>query len=410
MLYPKLLRPALFRLQPETAHEFALHTLSLALGTRAARDFAARRFVREPFGKLTRFGLTFKNPVGVAAGFDKNAVVARELCALGFGFVEVGSVTHVPQPGNPRPRLFRLPQDRALINRQGFNNDGAAAVAERLARFGRVPCVLGVNVGKSRAVDLRDAAPDYVASLELVRPHADYVAVNVSSPNTPGLRELQRADALASLLGAIQQRNRELAKVDDGTAGGGSEDSSQGDDARASSDHRASRRVVPLLVKVAPDLGEGELELIADVARRAGVDGIIATNTTTSREGLRTGAEEVAACGAGGLSGAPLRERATKMIANLYRLARRSLTIVGCGGVFTAEDAWEKICAGASLVQLYTGFIYQGPTVARDINDGLRAILDREGFKSFDEAVGCQAEECSALSSQQSAGRSAPER
>src|ERR1051325_4774722 len=155
MLYPRLLRPALFRLQPETAHELALHTLTLALGTRAARDFAARRFAREPFGALRRFGLTFKNPVGVAAGFDKNGVVARELCALGFGFVEVGSVTHVPQPGNPRPRLFRLPKDRALINRQGFNNDGAATVAERLARLGRKACVLGVNLGKRRAVDLR---------------------------------------------------------------------------------------------------------------------------------------------------------------------------------------------------------------------------------------------------------------
>ncbi|MCA1815374.1 MAG: quinone-dependent dihydroorotate dehydrogenase [Acidobacteria bacterium] len=367
-MYDSLLRPALFRLRPEAAHELALRTLSLALGTRAARDFAARRLMREPFGELRRFGLTFRNPIGVAAGFDKNGVVARELCALGFGCVEVGSVTHVPQPGNPRPRLFRLPEDRALINRQGFNNDGAASLAERLARAPRPGCVLGVNIGKSRAVDLSDAAPDYLASFDLVRAHADYVAINVSSPNTPGLRELQRADALSSLLVALQRRNRELAESDHG-------------------------RVVPLLVKVAPDLGEGGLELIVDVARRAGADGVIATNTTTSREGLRTGAAEVAACGEGGLSGAPLRERATKMIANLYRLARGSLTIVGCGGVFAAEDAWEKICAGASLVQLYTGFIYQGPTVARDLNDGLRRILDREGFKSFDEAVGWRAEE-----------------
>lgn len=361
MIYRSLLRPALFRLDPERAHEFALHTLSTALGTEAARRFASRRLARASFGGLRRFGLTFDNPIGVAAGFDKNGKVARQLCALGFGFVEVGTVTHQPQPGNAQPRLFRLPLDRALVNRQGFNNDGAAALAARLARQGRPACVLGINIGKSRVVDVTDAVPDYLASFELVRPHADYVAVNVSSPNTPHLRELQRADALASLLGALQSRNRALA---------------------------ASRAVVPLLVKVAPDLGEGELELIVDVARRTGVDGIIATNTTTSRAGLRTPSDVVAACGEGGLSGAPLRAVATRMIANLYRLARGSLTIVGVGGVFTAEDAWEKICAGASLVQLYTGFVYQGFTVARDINEGLRRLCERDGFKSLDEAVG----------------------
>jgi dihydroorotate dehydrogenase len=361
MLYRKLLRPALFRLEPETAHEFALHALSLSLGSELARSLVARRLASAPFGELRRFGLTFENPVGVAAGFDKNGRVVRQLCALGFGFVETGTVTHLPQPGNARPRLFRLPADRALINRQGFNNEGAADLAARLAREGHPPCVLGVNIGKSRAVDVNDAIPDYLASFDTVRAHADYVVVNVSSPNTPGLRELQRADALSSLLNAIQQRNRE------------------------------SGRAVPLLVKVAPDLDESELELIVDVALRARIDGIIATNTTTKREGLRTPAGEVAACGEGGLSGAPLRERATKMIANLYRLARGSLTIVGVGGIFTAEDAWEKICAGASLVQLYTGFVYQGFTVARDINEGLRSIVEREGFKSLDDAVGCRA-------------------
>ncbi|MDQ3906869.1 MAG: quinone-dependent dihydroorotate dehydrogenase [Acidobacteriota bacterium] len=378
MLYRTLLRPALFRLEPERAHEFALHALELGLGTEAARNFFARRFAREPFGELRRFGLTFKNPVGVAAGFDKNGRVARQLCALGFGFVEAGTVTNLAQPGNARPRLFRLPEDRALINRQGFNNEGASALAARLAREGRPRCVLGVNIGKSRAVDVTDAIPDYLASFDAVRAHADYVAVNVSSPNTPGLRELQRADALASLLGAIQQRNREAA--------GGDPDATESAAARR-------EKVVPLLVKIAPDLGEGELELIVDVARRAGVGGIIATNTTTSRDNLRTHASEIAACGEGGLSGAPLRERATKMIANLYRLARGGLTIVGVGGIFTARDAWEKICAGASLVELYTGFVYQGFAVARDINDGLRLILEREGFKSLDDAVGCRAEE-----------------
>jgi dihydroorotate dehydrogenase len=378
MLYRTLLRPALFRLDPERAHEFALHALELGLGTESARNFVARRFAREPFGELRRFGLTFKNPVGVAAGFDKNGKVARQLCALGFGFVEVGTVTNLAQPGNARPRLFRLLEDRALVNRLGFNNDGAAALAARLARDGRPACVLGVNIGKSRAVDVSEAIPDYLASFDAVRTHADYVAVNVSSPNTPGLRELQRADALASLLGAIQRRSREPADGDQGETEGA--------------------RPVPLLVKIAPDLGEGEIELIVDVALRAGVAGIIATNTTTSRDGLRTHASEVAACGEGGLSGGPLRERATKMIANLYRLARGGLTIVGVGGVFTARDAWEKICAGAGLVELYTGFVYQGFAAARDINDGLLRILEREGFSSLDEAVGCRAEEMSAVS------------
>ncbi|HEV2765803.1 MAG TPA: quinone-dependent dihydroorotate dehydrogenase [Pyrinomonadaceae bacterium] len=374
MFYHSFLRPALFRLEPETAHEFALHTLSTALGTGGARRAASRRFSRSPFGPLERFGLTFKNPVGLAAGFDKNGKVARQLAALGFGFVEVGTVTHLPQPGNPRPRLFRLPQDRALVNRLGFNNEGAAALARRVARDGKPDCVLGVNIGKSRAVAVEEAAADYLASFDLVRPFADYVAVNVSSPNTPGLRELQRADALHALLASIQQRNHQAHA---GEADGGGATATR------------ARGPVPLLVKVAPDLGEGELELIVDVALRVGVAGVIATNTTTGREGLsRTAPERVAACGEGGLSGGPLRARSTEVVAALYRLSRGRLTIIGVGGVFTARDAWEKICAGASLVQLYTGFVYQGATAARDINDGLAALARRDGFASLDAAVG----------------------
>ena len=365
MIYRSILRPALFRLDPETAHELALHALSVSLGAGAARRAAERRFARAPFGELERFGLKFKNPVGLAAGFDKNGAVARQLAALGFGFVEVGTVTHLAQPGNPRPRLFRLPRDRALVNRQGFNNAGAAALAERIRREGKPPCVLGVNIGKSRLVAVEEAAADYLASFEIVRPFADYVAVNVSSPNTPGLRELQRADALEALLGALQRRNRELG------AGGG------------------ERQLIPLLVKVSPDLEQRELELIVEVARRAGLAGIIATNTTAGRDRITHATPaRVAACGEGGLSGAPLRSRATEVIANLYRLARGSLTIVGVGGVFDAADAWEKICAGASLVQLYTGFVYQGVTVARDINDGLAQLAARHGFKTLDAAVG----------------------
>ncbi|MGB7925993.1 MAG: quinone-dependent dihydroorotate dehydrogenase [Pyrinomonadaceae bacterium] len=366
MLYRFVLRPVLFRLPPESAHEMALHSLSLALSPEWARKVVARRLNREPFGELRRFGLSFKNPVGLAAGFDKNGRAAQGLAALGFGFIEVGTVTHQPQPGNPRPRLFRLPLDGALVNRLGFNNDGAAAVARRLATH-RPDCVLGINIGKSRAVPIEEAIPDYLASFEIAHALADYVVVNVSSPNTPNLRELQRADALRELLEALQTRNRELAAK---SAGHGS---------------------VPLLVKIAPDLDEGELESIVDVARGAMMAGIIATNTTTSRARLRTPPRVVESLGEGGLSGAPLRSRSTETVAALYRLTRGKMPIIGVGGIFTAEDAWEKVCAGASLVQIYTGFIYQGVTVARDINDGLAKILEQHGYATLDEAVGCRA-------------------
>lgn len=371
MLYRSVLRPVLFRLPPESAHEMALHTLSLALSSEWARSAVARRFNRAPFGELRRFGLSFKNPVGLAAGFDKNGTAAQGLAALGFGFIEVGTVTHLPQPGNPRPRLFRLPTDGALVNRLGFNNRGAAAVARHLAEH-RPDCVLGINIGKSRAVPIEEAIPDYLASFELVRALADYVVINVSSPNTPNLRELQRADALRELLDALQTRNQKL------------------------SEERESRRSVPLLVKIAPDLDEGELEAIVDVAQQTNMAGIIATNTTTSRARLRTPSRVVESYGAGGLSGAPLRARSTAMIAALYRLTRGKMPIIGVGGIFTAEDAWEKVCAGASLVQIYTGFIYQGVSVARDINDGLAKILEEQGYGTLDEAVGCRAEEMAA--------------
>ncbi len=371
MLYRSLVRPALFRLAPETAHEFALHALAVALKPEGVRRLAARRLQRAPFGELERFGLNFSNPVGLAAGFDKNGAAAHELAALGFGFLEVGTVTHLAQPGNPQPRLFRLPLDRALINRQGFNNEGAGALAARLARASLPACVLGINIGKSRVVEVAEATADYLASFEIVYPYADYITINVSSPNTPNLRELQRADALTELLDALQKRNRELSLRPGGVA--------------------ASARRLPLLVKVAPDLCESDLEMIIDVARRTDIDGIVATNTTIDRENLsNTPAGVVAAIGAGGLSGAPLRSRSTEVIRTLYRLSRGTIRIIGVGGIFNAADAWEKICAGASLVQLYTGFIYEGVTAARDINEGLAEILRREGFRTLEEAVGCR--------------------
>lgn len=366
MLYRTILRPLLFRLPSETAHELALHSLKFGFSAAWLRKIVKRRYQRAPFGPLKRFGLSFDNPVGLAAGFDKNGTAAEGLSALGFGFIEVGSVTFHPQPGNVRPRLFRLPLDRALINRAGFNNDGAAALVRHLKTH-RPDCALGINIGKSRVVPIEEAIPDYVASFELAHPHADYIAINVSSPNTPNLRELQRADALHALLKTLQAKNLELTR-------------------------QANRdSPVPLLVKIAPDLSADEIEAIVDVARRAQLSGIIATNTTTSRAQLRTSERVVAACGEGGLSGAPLRSRSNEVIALLYRLTRGTLPIIGVGGIFTAADAWEKICAGASLVQLYTGLIYEGPSIVRDINNGLAEILQQQGFNSLDEAVGCHA-------------------
>jgi dihydroorotate dehydrogenase len=367
MLYSSLLRPLLFRLPPETAHELALHSLSFA--PNLTKTLLGDRFQRSPFGKLRRFGLTFANPVGLAAGFDKDGIALQSLAALGFGFIEAGTVTYQPQPGNERPRLFRLPVDKALINRAGFNNEGAKAFSQRVARD-RPDCVLGVSIGKSKAVALEQAVDDYLKSFETVYPAADYVAVNVSSPNTPRLRELQQADQLEELLRALQKRNRTL-----------------------SVEHERGRGVLPILVKLSPDLSDQELQLIVEVAQRNDVAGLIAANTTTERNGLRTPAAQVQECGEGGLSGAPLKRRSVAMIANLYQLTGGAMPLIGVGGIFTAEDAWEMISAGASLIQIYTGFIYEGPAIARRINDGLRRIISSEGFVSLDEAVGSRAKE-----------------
>jgi dihydroorotate dehydrogenase len=365
MLYRSLLRPLLFRLSPETAHELALHTLSFS--PRLVKRLLSRP-AQGSFGELRRFGLSFSNPVGLAAGFDKDGIALESLAALGFGFIEAGTVTYEPQPGNQRPRLFRLPQDKALINRAGFNNQGAVAFAQRVSTH-RPGTVLGVSIGKSKTVPIENALEDYLRSFEIVHPVADYIAVNVSSPNTPGLRSLQKAGQLEALLQALQRRNLEL------------------------SDQSSRARPTPLLVKLAPDLEPEDLKHIVDVVKSTGVAGLIATNTTTRREGLRTPKDKIAACGEGGLSGMPLRERSTNMIATLYNLTSGLVPIIGVGGIFTAEDAWEKICAGASLIQLYTGFIYQGPRIAQEISAGLLRIISRAGFGALDEAIGSRAKE-----------------
>lgn len=371
MLYRSLLRRLLFCLPPETAHELALHLLSTAPGL---TKFLSASTDQPSPGEIERFGLKFSNPVGLAAGFDKNGIALGGLGALGFSFIEAGTVTFHPQPGNERPRLFRLPRDKALINRAGFNNSGAVAFAQRVAKDSTQSrgYVLGVSIGKSKVAAIEEATDDYLKSFEIVYPVADYVAVNVSSPNTPGLRDLQQAKQLENLLVSLQRRNEELSQK-----------------------HGRSGKM-PLLVKISPDITSAELAEIAAVMRSNGISGVIATNTTTGREGLKSSAEEVQACGSGGLSGLPLRARSNTMIAELHQLTGGTLPIIGVGGIFTAQDAWDKISAGASLIQLYTGFIYQGPGIIADINRGLKEMMDREGIRSLDDAVGTQAKELAA--------------
>jgi len=305
--------------------------------------------------RVRALGLDFASPIGLAAGFDKNASAYEALAALGFGHVEVGTVTAHAQPGNPKPRLFRLPQDRALINRMGFNNLGADVVRTRLTGKRRVP--LGVNIGKTKVVPEAEAVADYVTSARLLGPLADYVVVNVSSPNTPGLRALQAVELLRPLLSSVKA---ELSSA-------------------------AVRR--PLLVKIAPDLSDEDIDAIADLAVDVGLDGIIATNTTISRAGLSTPAERVAVCGAGGLSGAVLKARSLQVLERLHARVGSRLTLVSVGGIETAEDAWARLRAGASLVQIYTGFVYGGPLTVWSMQRGLRRLLKESGLGSIQELI-----------------------
>jgi len=340
------------RLVPaETAHEFALRLIQLA-GAVPGGPAALRRALcpRDPALRVPALGLDFPTPLGLAAGFDKDARGFAALGALGFGFVEVGTLTALAQPGNPKPRLFRLMADRAIVNRMGFNNHGAAAAAARL-RERRRDVIVGVNIGKSRAVPEDEAVADYVASARAVAGVADYVVVNVSSPNTPGLRDLQAVDRLKPLLTAVRET------LD--AAGG-----------------------VPLLVKIAPDLADEDVDAIADLAVSLRLDGIIATNTTISREGLTAPAAQVAAAGAGGLSGPPLRERSLAVLRRLRVRAGDQLTLIAAGGIETADDAWERLAAGADLVQAYTAFVYGGPFWPRRVNAGLAARARRAGLDS----------------------------
>ncbi|SNC77503.1 dihydroorotate oxidase A [Hymenobacter gelipurpurascens] len=340
-MYKALLKPLFFQLDAERAHHLVFDNLkrmsrmpgatALLRGLYDFRDSGLEREV---------FGLTFRNPVGLAAGFDKNAVLTDELAALGFGFVEIGTVTPRPQPGNPTPRLFRLPTDEALINRMGFNNEGATAAAARL-RHRRSDMLIGGNIGKNKDTPNELAAHDYVACVEALHEVVDYFVVNVSSPNTPNLRQLQEREPLIQLLQQVQERNQSLPTPR------------------------------PLLLKIAPDLTDGQLDDILLIARETNLSGLVATNTTISRDGLLTPAGQVAALGAGGLSGKPLRQRATEVIRYLHRHSSGQLPIIGVGGIHSPQDAQEKLAAGASLIQLYTGFIYEGPGLVKRINQAL---------------------------------------
>ncbi|MDO9458196.1 quinone-dependent dihydroorotate dehydrogenase [Nocardioides sp.] len=338
-LYDRVFEHGFRRVDAERAHH---------LGFAAIRTVAPRLGRFRPQGDpVVAMGLTFPHALGLAAGFDKNAVGIDALGALGFGHVEVGTVTGQAQPGNPQPRLFRLVADRAVVNRMGFNNDGAQAVADRLAARGRRPDgpVLGINIGKTKVVPEDDDAAvlaDYGLSTRLLAPHADYLVVNVSSPNTPGLRTLQAVERLGPLLSHVRR-----------VADGGS----------------VTR--VPLLVKIAPDLTDDDVLAVADLAVEIGLDGIVATNTTISRDGLRSSPDEVTGAGAGGLSGAPLAARSTEVLRLLRGRVGPDLTLVGVGGISTAADARERLGAGADLLQAYTAFVYGGPTWPRRIVKGL---------------------------------------
>ena len=335
-LYPVLFQTVLRRMDPEKAHHLAFRVIQSVpfVGALARRVCAPDRSLR-----VRALGIEFPSPFGLAAGFDKNAEGIIGLGDIGFGHVEVGTLTMHAQDGNPKPRMFRLVEDRGLINRMGFNNGGSGAAIPRIerARMKRHRPVIGVNIGKSRVTEVADATADYVWSAERVAPIADYVAVNVSSPNTPGLRGLQELEMLEPLLTSV----------------------------------REAVGTTPLLVKIAPDMTDDQIDGIVALAVRLGLDGIIATNTTISREGLRASAADVERMGAGGLSGAPLRARALEVLLRIRKTAPEDFCVISVGGVETAEDVLARLSAGANLVQGFTAFIYEGPLWARAINRGL---------------------------------------
>ncbi|MFW0785694.1 quinone-dependent dihydroorotate dehydrogenase [Gordonia sp. CPCC 206044] len=358
LIYPLVLR-AMFLLSPERIHGIAARAIGITGRTPGLRDLAATLLAtHDPLLRQRVFGVDFPAPVGLAAGFDKTASAVNAWGQLGFGYAEIGTITGQPQPGNPAPRLFRLPADHALVNRMGFNNPGAVVAAQHLGepRRGPVSVPIGANIGKTKVVPVDAAVDDYRFSARTLGPLADFVVVNVSSPNTPGLRDLQAVDSLRPILAAVQEEVN-----------------------------------VPVLVKIAPDLADEDIDAVADLAVELGLAGIVATNTTIERSGLRTDAAEVAAMGAGGLSGAPLADRSLAVLRRLYARVGGRVALVSVGGIETVDQAWERICAGADLLQGYTSFIYGGPLWAKEIHDGIAARVRAGGFASLADAVGSAA-------------------
>ena len=356
-LYKRVLRPVLFQFDPETVHGLAVAWLKV-LGAPGARSVVrAATVVRDPALESTVAGLTFPSPVGLAAGFDKDGEALPGLEALGFGFLEAGTLTPRPQPGNDRPRLFRFPSAEAIVNRMGFNNAGAAAAAKRFsARPPKLGVPLGFNIGKNKATPNERAVEDYLAGMEALFPFADFFVANVSSPNTPGLRDLQAPSELEPLMRFLSAKASSLAAA-------------------------SEKPAPPLFIKISPD--EEVAEATVDIALRTGFSGIVASNTTRSREGLPPDAPAE-----GGVSGRPLFRKSTDLVRRIHRASKGRLALVGVGGVSSPRDAYEKILAGASLVEVYTGFIYQGPTFVRDLHRGLLEFLRKDGFRSVQDAVG----------------------
>ncbi|MGA9870857.1 MAG: quinone-dependent dihydroorotate dehydrogenase [Rhodococcus sp. (in: high G+C Gram-positive bacteria)] len=351
-MYRALLR-LMFLLPPERVHHLAFGAMRAVTSFGPLRAVVSRVFVvDDPALRSTVFGIDFPRPLGLAAGFDKDADGVDAWGPLGFGFAEIGTVTAQGQPGNPAPRLFRLPADRAIVNRMGFNNHGAGNAANILRhRRGGIP--IGANIGKTKVTPAAEAAADYTYSATLLGPLADFLVVNVSSPNTPGLRDLQAVESLRPILEAVQ-----------------------------------SVASVPVLVKIAPDLSDDDIDAVADLAVELGLDGIVATNTTIGRDGLRSAPDKVGNIGAGGLSGAPLADRSLEVLRRLYGRVGGNIALVSVGGIETADQAWERIVAGASLVQGYTGFIYGGPFWMRRINRGIAERARAAGFDTVGAAVG----------------------
>lgn len=350
-----LLKPLLFRLDAEVAHD--LVTRLLAYSNRlpqVQRLLHSLLAFQHPMLNTTLAGMAFANPVGLAAGFDKRGVLVRSMAMLGFGHIEVGTVTPRPQPGNPRPRMFRLPEDQALINRLGFNSPGMLVVARELRKERTASIILGINIGKNRDTPLEQAGDDYVAAFLALAPLAQYVTINISSPNTPGLRMLQERQALTNLLAELQYYNQQLPQPR------------------------------PLLLKISPDETPTQIEMIVATAQAHNMAGLIVGNTTVQRQGLQSAAQSET----GGLSGRPLQRQATALIAHAYRSSAGHLPIIGVGGVASATAAYAHLCAGASLVQLYTGLVYAGPQIVTKINQGLVQLLRRDGFSQLKEAIG----------------------